>query len=231
MKALSRFTSLFVVMAVAAGLLFAAGCDSTFAQTTERADPGTLPGESMYFMTSMSESIGTFFTFGDVNQAERSLKLSERRLVEARALVADGKSEEALKAVDRYQVQLARAVTKAKRAQANGDDADEVLSGVSEAAPRHQEVLAEVHQKVPEQARPGIERAMEASKRGHAQAKKARSRTRGRPDAPGRSDRGKRGPPDSMETGRPDSGDRSSPKDRGRPDSVEIERPDTTGGG
>ncbi|MDT8436265.1 MAG: DUF5667 domain-containing protein [Gemmatimonadota bacterium] len=47
-----------------------------------------------FFLKSMSESIGTFFTVGEVNKAERALQLSEKRLAEARARAADGKSEE-----------------------------------------------------------------------------------------------------------------------------------------
>lgn len=269
MTVFSRFSSTFVTIAVAAGLLLAAGFGSARAQTSDRAEPGMLPDHPMYFTTSMSESVGTFFTFGEVNQAERSLELSERRLAEARALAANGQPEEAERAVERYQVQLDRALSKAKQAEANGDNAEEFLTGVSEATPRHQKVLAEVYQKVPEQARPGIERAMEASRRGGAQAGNARrgtsgqSKARGLPDSAGppAHAQGKRpppsrgqGPPDyanpdrpgaderpdssAVDTERPDTdrpdepgaGARPDRGKRGPPDSVETGRPDSTGG-
>lgn len=210
------------------------------AQANDRADPGMLPDHPMYFMKSVSESIGTAFTFGKVNEAERALELSEKRLAEARALAADGKSDEAENAVERYQAELDRALTKAEQARANGDDADEVLTDVSEATSRHQEVLAEVYQKVPEQARPGIERAMEASRRGHARAGKARSGARGGPGARGQGPPGDRGRPESAgppssrgdapDTDRPDADDRRDPGEGGPPDSVETGRPDSTGG-
>lgn len=191
-------------------------------QTSDRVDPGMLPDHPMYFIKSMSESIGTFFTFGEVNKAERALQLSEKRLAEARTLAANGKPEEAEKAAERYQVQLDRALTKAGQARANGDDADDVLTAVSEATPRHQAVLAEVYEKVPEQARPGIQRAMEASRRGHAQAREARSGARGRPDAPGRPEsagpphrRGQGPPPGAPDTDRPDADERPDRPDKG----------------
>lgn len=205
------------------------------AQTNDLPDPGTLPDDPMYFMTSMSESIGTLFTFGDANEAERALELSEKRLAEARALAAQGKPEAAGRAVERYREQLDRALAEAEEARSNGEDADDVLADVSERTPRHQAVLAEVYEKVPEQARPGIERAMEASERGRAQARKGRAAPRGRPDAPGRGHTRGRGPrqdpPDSADAEGPDEAGRSHPRDRGRPDSVEAGRPDTAGGG
>lgn len=211
MKRMKRVTTKALAAPLLVAFLFAGGAH---AQTSDLPDPGMLPDHPLYFAKSFSEGVGTLFTFGEVDEAERAWKLSEKRLAEARALAADGKSEEAGKAVERYEAQLARALTKAEQARAKGDDADVVLGDVSEAAPRHQAVLAEVYEKVPEQARPGIERAMEASRRGHAQAERARSGARGRPDAPGRPDtpgrrgaddrpdRGKHGPPDSVETGR-----------------------------
>lgn len=183
----------------------------------------------------MTEGIGTLFTFGDANEAGRALELSERRLAEARALAGQGKPEAAGRAVERYREQLDRALAEAEEARANGEDADEVLTVVSEKAPGHQAVLAEVREKVPEQARPGIERAMEASKRGHAQARKGRAAPRGRRGSPARGNargRGPRqGPPDSVEAEGPDEVDRPRPRDRGRRDSAEAGRSDTTGGG
>lgn len=213
-----------VALPLLATFLFAG---AAHAQTSDRVDPGMLPDHPMYFIKSMSESIGTFFTFGEVNKAERALQLAEKRLAEARALAADGKPEEAAKAVERYQAQLDRALTRAKQAQANGDDADEVLTDVSEATPRHQAVLAEVYEKVPEQARPGIQRAMEASRRGHAQATEARSGARGRPDAPGRPESA--GPPHRRGQGPPGAPDTTDRPDADqRPD--RPDRPDKGGG-
>lgn len=201
------------------------------AQTSELPDPGMLPDHPLYFMTSMSEGIGTFFTFGDVSESERALELSEKRLAEAHALAVQGKPEAAERAVERYREQLDRALAEAEEARANGDDADEVLTDVSEKTSRHQAVLADVYETVPEQARPGIERAMQASKRGHSQARKAMAAPRGRPDAPGRGHSRGQGPPDPEKADRPEADDRPHPRDRGRPDSVEAGRPDTAGGG
>ncbi len=143
------------------------------AQTNDLPEPGMLPDSPFYFFKSWSEAIGTFFTFGDVAKAERFVNLSEKRLAEANALVEKGKPEVAEKAVLRYQDQLGKGLTKAAEAKAKGHDVDEVLARVSEATLKHQEVLAGVYEKVPEQAKEAIQRAMEASMRGHEEALKA----------------------------------------------------------
>jgi len=123
------------------------------AQTNDLPKPGMLPGNPFYFLKSWSEGIGTFFTFGDVAKAERFLNLSEKRSAEANALVAKGKPEIAEKAIGKYQAQLDRALAKAEEAKAKGLDTDEVLAKVSEATLKHQAVLADVYERVTEQAK------------------------------------------------------------------------------
>lgn len=210
-----------------------AGAAQAQAQTRGLPEPGMLPDHPMYFLTIASEGIGTLFTFGDASESKRALELSEKRLAEARALADQGKTGATGRALERYRAQLDRALTEAEEARANGKNVDEILSRVSEATSTHQTVLSKVYDRVPEQARPGIERAMEASERGHERAQKARAApSGGRPDSPGRGAPRGRGPSDSMESERPDDVDRDRPRarDRGRPDSVEGGRPDTTGG-
>jgi len=160
---------LIVVLLLA--LLFVGGVAS--AQTEDLPNPGLLPDSPFYFLKGWAEGIGTFFTFGDVAKAERFINLSEKRLAEADALVAKGKPEIAEKAAGWYQDQLGKALAKASEAKAKGLDTDEVLTKVAEATLKHQEVLAEVYEKVPEQAKEAIGHAIEASMRGHEEALKA----------------------------------------------------------
>ncbi|MDP2641626.1 MAG: DUF5667 domain-containing protein [Candidatus Yanofskybacteria bacterium] len=143
------------------------------AQTTELPDPGMLPDNPLYFFKSWGEGIGTFFAFGGVAKAERFLNLAERRLAEANALAERGKPDIAARSVERYEEQLARALARADEARENGLDTDEVLAKVSEATLKHQEVLAGVYERVPEQAKPAIERAMQSGLRGHEEALQA----------------------------------------------------------
>lgn len=142
-------------------------------------DPGTLPDSPWYAFKRMSEGIGTFFTFGDVAKAERHLELSERRLAEAERLSIEGKQELAEEAVRRHQNHLEKALARAESAKEKGLDIDEVLEKVSEATLKHQEVLAGVYERVPLEAKPAIERAMNAGMRGHEEALRAINGERG----------------------------------------------------
>ena len=143
---------------------------AVFAQTDGLEDPGMLPDHPLYFMKRGAESVGTFFRFGDEAKANRYLELSEKRISEAKALSEKDNEELTEKALERYQDQMNKGLERAEKAKEKGRDMDEVLERVSEATVRHQEVLAGVYEKVPEEAREGIQRAMEASEEGGRRA-------------------------------------------------------------
>ena len=140
------------------------------AQEVDLPEPGMLPNSPFYFLKSWSESIGTFFTFSDEAKAERMLYLSERRLSEANELSELGEVELAQETLSRYEEHLNTALEKAQQAREKGKDVDDVLSTVYEATLKHQAVLTDVYERVPEQAKEAIGRAMEQSMRGHEEA-------------------------------------------------------------
>lgn len=144
-----------------------------YGQTNNLPDPGMLPDSPFYFLKSLSENIGTIFTFGDNAKAERFLNLSEKRLSEAKALADKGNTGMAERTIEKYHEQMENALSRAERARERGEDTDDVLTRVSEATLRHQETLADVHERVPEEAKPAIERAMERAMHGHEEAIKA----------------------------------------------------------
>ena len=130
-------------------------------------DPGLLPDSPFYFLDIALERLGSLVTFGDLSKAQRHLGLAEERLVESRALANKGDSSRAEKTIGKYQEQLGKALAKAEKAKSKGKDADAVLEKIAEATVRHQVVLAEIYEKVPEQAKEAIQKAMENSARGH----------------------------------------------------------------
>ena len=145
----------------------------SFAQETELPDPGLTPDSPFYFLETIAEGIGTFFTFGDLKKAERYTALAAERLAEAQAVVEKGKSEFAEKTFQRYESQLNNSIARAEKAQAKGKNTEkvmEVITKVGQATSKHLEVLAEVYEKVPEQAKPAIENAMKVSVKGHEKA-------------------------------------------------------------
>ncbi len=145
----------------------------TQAQTNDLPGPGMLPDSPLYFLKSLTENIGTFFTLGDTAKAERYLNLSERRLAEARSLIAKDRADLAEEAIKRYEKQVNRALERTNEARKRGINTDEVLVRVSEATLKHQAVLADVYERVPEQARAGIEQAMQAGMHRHEESLRA----------------------------------------------------------
>ena len=133
------------------------------AETNDLLDPGMLPDSPFYFLKSFFEELGIFLTFNQNNKTERLLMLAETRLAEANVLAEKGKSELAERAIHRHQERINQALDRTEQAKARGMNVDDILTRVSEATNRHQEVLMRVYEKVPEQAKPAIERAMEQS--------------------------------------------------------------------
>ncbi len=160
-------TSLLVI------LLLTAFTGVAYADENELPDPGLLPDSPFYFLKSWFERLAGFFTFNILDKVTRNVDLAELRLAEARALAENGKTSAVGDALERYQSHLDQALAKADEAKANGLNVDEVTSLVAEATLKHQGVLADVYQKVPEEAKPAIEEAMNAGMRGHEEAVRA----------------------------------------------------------
>lgn len=133
-------------------------------------EPGMLPDHPLYFIKSFAESIGTLFTFGQTARVERHLFLAERRISEVKALAEKGKPEFTEKTLERYEEHLNLALQRTERIRQRGINTDDVLSKFYETTLKHQAVLIELYEKVPEQAWPAIERAREQSMKGHEEA-------------------------------------------------------------
>ncbi|MFH1582433.1 MAG: DUF5667 domain-containing protein, partial [bacterium] len=167
MKAISLLITLAFLFSLGTGVL---------AQETELPDPGMTPDSPFYFLEIIAEEIGTFFTFGDLKKAERHAALAVERLAEAQAVIEKGKSELAEKTLERYENQLEKSIARAEKAMAKGESTEkviEVVARVGMATSKHLEVLVEVYERVPEDARPAIENAMKASIKGHEKAVEA----------------------------------------------------------
>lgn len=119
----------------------------------ELPSAGIAPDSPFYFLKTWKESIQTFFTFGAENKAKQFLHLADVRLAEYLKMMEKGKTEIAEKTLEKYASQLDRALEKS----------DE-QGAISEKVLKHREVLKNVLEKAPEAARPGIEKAIKASK-------------------------------------------------------------------
>lgn len=140
------------------------------AQDNSLPSSGITPDSPFYFLKSWKESIQTFFTFSEENKAKQFLHLADVRLAEYQKMIEKGKTEIAEKTLKKYEDQLQRALEKTEQAKEKGQDVEELATSISERVLKHQEVLAEVLEKVPEQAKKGIENAIEMSRKGFESA-------------------------------------------------------------
>ena len=161
---------------IIASLLLTGLVGGILAQETELPDPGTTPDSPFYFLERILETVGTFFTFGDLKKAERYAALASERVAEAQAVVEKGKSKAAEKALQRYEDQLNRALSRAESARAKGQSIEEVSERVAEATGKHLEVLEGILEKVPEAAKEAIAKAREVSITGQEHALRALAR-------------------------------------------------------
>ncbi len=133
------------------------------AQDTELPDPGLTPNSPFYFLETMVEGIGTFFTFGNLKKAERYAKLVAERVAEAKAVMEKGKPELVEKTLERYENQLGKALFRAEKARTEGENIDEVAQTITDSVHKHFVVLEEILEKAPEEAKPAIKQAMTVS--------------------------------------------------------------------
>lgn len=148
------------------------------AQSGALPSPGITPDSPFYFLDRWGEGIGRFFAFGREAKAAKQAEHAEERLAEARVMVDEGEDELAEEAAREYGVLISGAASNLAVAAQSGENVDAALAGlVTRATSVHQTVLAEVYTKVPEQAKPAIERAMTQSVQGQEAALNALSGT------------------------------------------------------
>jgi cellobiose-specific phosphotransferase system component IIA len=175
MKAIPILITLVFLFSLGTGIL-AQETELPAKSQVELPDPGLTPDSPFYFLETIAEDIVTFFTFGDLKKAERYAALAAERLSEVKAVVEKGKPELVEKTMERYKMQLDKSIARAEKAMAKGKDTEkimEVITKVGKATSKHLEILADVYEKVPEQAKPAIEKAMGASVKGHEKAVEA----------------------------------------------------------
>jgi len=134
-----------------------------------QTDAGPTPGSFWYGITTTFENVNLFFTFNSEKKAEKALSYAERRLEQAKA-AAEGENSKAVEiALTDYEAKIALASESSKKIKDN-ERAKKLLTSIADNTSRHQEALSGVLEKVPEEAREAIVRAIEVSKRGQEEA-------------------------------------------------------------
>ena len=140
-------------------------------QVSAVTNAGVKPGSLLYFFDTAFENMGLFFTFDPEKKVQKTLEHADERLAEAEESANENDPKAVEKAMIGYEEDISLATEKSKELK-DEKKAEELLNIVSENTAKHQEVLRGVLEKVPEEAKEAILKAIEVSKRGQEEAAK-----------------------------------------------------------
>jgi serine protease AprX len=131
---------------------------------------GITPDSFFYGFKKFFERVDLFFTFDEIAKAEKHVKYAELRLAEAKEMAEMGKPEFVDGLIEEYEDNLERGNEISRIAQQVGKNVTKVTELVAVATTIHLDILENVLERVPEQAKSSIQRAITSSKRGNEEA-------------------------------------------------------------
>jgi len=164
-----RFSMAGIIIAIVLALS-AAGGGAVY------ASQGSLPGDTLYQVKLGTEHVRMMLPGDDVAKAERALSFVERRVEEMQALAREGRPEDMGLAVEKHDDALKKVLARMELASDGELVTGNITALVAEATARHLSVLDTVCDMVPDEAKPAITRAREASLNGQRTALAALAR-------------------------------------------------------
>lgn len=161
-----RFSIIGVIVAIVLAVSAAGG-------GTAYASQDSLPGDVLYPVKLGTEQARMMLPADDVAKAERALGFAESRVAEMAALAEKGRTENLNLAQDKYDDVMNTVLARIEAARDKGLAIESISELVAEATAEQLSALDKVYENVPEQAKPAIERAREASMNGLGNALKA----------------------------------------------------------
>ena len=128
--------------------------------------PGILPDHPLYALKMVRDRIVLWLAMDPVIKAEKLLLYADKRVNAAWELAKGNQPELAVATAQKAEKYLEEAVAQVEMAAQQGRKVEELSERLRLATAKHQEVLGEVLSRVPEQARGGLEQALQMSKRG-----------------------------------------------------------------
>ncbi|MEK7611538.1 MAG: DUF5667 domain-containing protein [Patescibacteria group bacterium] len=152
-------TALFV------SLLFLANLGVSHAQgQLLNASPGVLPDSPFYLIERLKQKIVLTLTFDQKAKAEKLFNYAEERLAEAEAMLTKQNPKLAEETLGRYVSFLLRGQDALQKAEAAGARVAALKELQTEASIRQQVVLQNIFERIPEEGKAGVLKAMDASR-------------------------------------------------------------------
>jgi len=160
LKPLARRTAVAIVVAA---LLVGGGATAYAAQES-------MPGDALYPLKLGTEQARLVLSRSDTSKAELYLTFANRRVEEMATLAERGRPEKVNIAANGYDGAIGMAIGKMEEARGKGLAIADISELVAEATLKHLEVLEGLLETVPDEAVPGIEKAIEVSMTGQENA-------------------------------------------------------------
>jgi tetratricopeptide (TPR) repeat protein len=123
----------------------------------------TAPNSFWYGFKRFGEGIREFFTWDAMSKAKLHLEFAKERLAEAKTMAELNRTEEVQKLLDEYQAAISQVENRTRELARIGQNVSEIVHNADDVLLKSTLVLQLVHDKVPEQAKPAIERAINTS--------------------------------------------------------------------
>lgn len=130
-------------------------------------EAGTTPDSLLYGLDKAFEKISLVLTFDKAKKAEKRLKIASERIAELRVMIKKGKLEFTEKLAKEHDEEMEEVEKDIEEAKALGKNVTLLREHVAEMTYKHVIVLQEVLLKVPEQAKPAIEKVINKSIEGN----------------------------------------------------------------
>ncbi len=139
-------------------------------EVNDLPEAGITPDSPWYFLDSLSEKISLTFTFNQEKKIAKELRYAEERLAEVQKMVQNQKNQKLDVGLQNYEKLMNKVQ---ERLQTNADNVkigENAMKNVKERSENHMRVLSEVYDKVPAQAKKGVENALKNSAKNYQQA-------------------------------------------------------------
>lgn len=133
----------------------------------ELPQPGLTPESRFYFLDDWTERIGLFFAFGTQKKVEKLTTYANEKMAEAKVMAEKNKPLRVNIAMERYEEYLTKANQAVQKARSQGQNVEGLVNLLKQKLGQNQGVLSQIYEKVPESAKPALERTMEMAKRAY----------------------------------------------------------------
>jgi len=131
--------------------------DNNFTIDYELAYPGKVLPDSVFWpLKVVRDRLWLFATTGDLKKAELKLLFADKRIGGAKILFSNGKNEIAYSTLTKAEKYLEEAYLAEEGVRKSGVDTKEFSTRLSKAALKHYQVMDEILEIAPDDAKPGI---------------------------------------------------------------------------